>query len=119
MEEKFNGWKNYATWAIFSWISNDEGLYKHYSFRSALVSQSELAQEIKDYIEDKDELFGTYPLSNHCDVYSDLLDYAIEQCDWYEVASYFYDEKTDKPDEKTKDDEIEKGHYSSEDKDWA
>lgn len=40
---KYNGWKNYETWNVALWISNDEGLYR-------------LAKECREYSEFREQI---------------------------------------------------------------
>jgi hypothetical protein len=89
--ENYNGWKNYPTWAVNLWLSNDEGLY--YATREiaaqALKETSEdnpgdatgiLAANLKDWVTDDltPDLGATFA--------ADLLGYALACVDWYEIA---------------------------------
>lgn len=42
-DQTYNGWKNYPTWAVNLWLSNDEGLYN--STRELVRNVANDAQE--------------------------------------------------------------------------
>ena len=91
----YNGWKNYETWATALWIDNDYGSYQH---RCELVEQAKeehkdederencLASSLKDWIEEQN------PLAGNASVFADLLNSALSEIDWYEIAENFLSE---------------------------
>jgi hypothetical protein len=84
-EETHNGWRNYPTWVVNLWLSNDEGLYRALEERvEAYVGlgrpTNELAGSIKfwvveDLVPDLGASFA-----------ADLLGFALDQVDWLEIA---------------------------------
>jgi hypothetical protein len=91
-DETYNGWKNYPTWAVNLWLSNDEGLY--YATMELVSSQRTMnpglempgleRQRIADYLKHwvRDELAPDLGAS----FAADLLGYALDEVDWYEIA---------------------------------
>lgn len=83
-EKRYNGWKNYFTWAVNLWLTNEEGTY---NYINELAKQAKregnpagaLADMIKDVLTDN---APELPAS----VYSDLLGAALERVDYYEIA---------------------------------
>lgn len=86
--EKYNGYKNYCTWAVKLWIDNDRGLYEY--FREAAQEVKEeyadendrkyyLAERVKDFVE---ENAPELPAS----MYSDLMGFALGEVDFREIA---------------------------------
>ena len=82
----YNGWKNYPTWNVNLWLNNDEGLY-HQTL--AMVSETrnhaklvrvETADMLKSFVceELAPDLGASFA--------ADLLGYALDQVDWFEIA---------------------------------
>lgn len=88
----YNGWKNYQTWVTALWIDNDYGSYQ---YRCELVEQVReeheeeedrencLASSLKDWIEAQN------PIVEDASVFVDLLNSALSEVDWHEIAENF------------------------------
>ena len=85
----YQGHKNYPTWSVALWLSNDEGLY-HEARRIVRRNPRERDAEdaLKAFI---DELLPDLSAS----FASDILGWAMEQVDWSEVRETFEDESED------------------------
>jgi hypothetical protein len=97
MDEKgYNGWKNYETWLVALWINNDQGtqeiaLDMARQYKGMEHENYELSHALKDWIEEQN------PLSDNADLFTDLLNAALSEVDWYEIAeSFFEDIKNEK-----------------------
>ena len=90
--QKYNGWNNYQTWVTALWIDNDYGSYQ---YRCELVEQVKeehedeeeqencLASSLKNWIEEQN------PLADDASVFADLLNSALSEIDWQEIAENF------------------------------
>src|SRR4051812_21796931 len=97
MESRYNGWQNYETWVTNLWLSNDQNTYEYWrdlargTWRHAeatdiltreQVARHELAKQLKNQIEE----FNPCPKPGY---YSDLLNAALSEINWHEVAEDF------------------------------
>lgn len=102
-EKTYNGWRNYETWLVALWMDNDQGSYE--SFR-------ELAREIREikgrepskYLSKqevdiatladalRDEFDEASPVAEQSSVYADLMNAALSEVDWHEIAEHLLDE---------------------------
>jgi hypothetical protein len=81
-EKGYQGWKNYETWNIALWINNDQGLQSIvHDLAREITEIGELATAIKDMVEESNPLQGTSTL------YTDLLQSAIDEADFWEIAT--------------------------------
>jgi hypothetical protein len=86
---EYNGWKNYETWAVFTWLSNDQDTYNH----AVEIVRQEDADEtpypnvkLREFVE---ELFwGDETPAN---LQTDLLMNALDDVDWDAVVRAFRD----------------------------
>jgi hypothetical protein len=81
--ETYNGWKNYPTWAVNLWLSNDEGLYAG-TLARVEASKGEGRHEVADTLKAWVTLDLTPDLG--ATFAADLLGYALDCVDWYEIA---------------------------------
>jgi hypothetical protein len=94
-ETTYNGWKNYPTWAVNLWLSNDEGLYNETRERVAALNpgptyhRSETADMLRDWV--RDDLAPDLGAS----FAADLLGYALDSVDWFEIADAWIDDVSD------------------------
>lgn len=98
-DKTYNGWTNYETWLVALWIDNDSGSYGFWR---------DTAREVYEQA-DADRTFSKednakITLSKHLQgditdaapettgLYCDLLTGALQEVNWYEIASNWIDE---------------------------
>ena len=111
-DQTYNGWKNYPTWAVNLWLSNDEGLYDemtsqveqivgYTSAREPLTREEtvryEVAEAIKNFVTDDlspqiDNGQGGTETGELVGFAADLYGWALAHVDWYEIADAFLSE---------------------------
>jgi hypothetical protein len=100
-QEKYNGWTNYETWNVNLWIDNEQSSQEYWREQADEVyaetvdhpdhplmeidnqAAFELSQRIKaDYEDNAPTVSGAY---------ADLLNGALSEVNWYEIAKHMID----------------------------
>lgn len=114
----YNGWTNYETWAVALWIGNEPGSYQYWEqdqpgecYRDAVKEQLgewvfgpgadqapdidreratrdatyELSQRLKRELDDEAET----PQAVDGTMYADLLNAALREVNWFEIAEHY------------------------------
>lgn len=93
-DTRYNGWTNYETWNVALWMDNDDSEYwneqaqgvwdeseKDTTFSREERAALDLAETIKSaYEENTPTVTGPY---------ADLLNAALSEVNWYEIAQHF------------------------------
>lgn len=97
MSEKHNGWANYNTWLIYTWMNNDEDSQK---FFTEMVKDAYTMAEEQQYFTKEEEAIiilaedlkyhfvDNYEIEDVNGIYHDLLMSALSDVDWHEIASH-------------------------------
>jgi hypothetical protein len=95
----YNGWSNYETWCVNLWIENDQGMYSFAQDQAAeaweaaadesttdrkVVATRQVADALKDTFEND--------MPNVSGVWADLINAAMGEVDWDEIAQPYVDE---------------------------
>ena len=104
-DNTYNGWTNYETWAVALWINNEQASY-HY-WRNEARRHRQQASDCQQVAEGfwtpesaaqygladqlKDEFEENAPIED-AGVYADLLDGALAEVNWQEIAAGILDE---------------------------
>lgn len=95
-DQKYNGWTNYETWLVNLHLSNDQGLSESITWTLQDVQSSFGADA---YGRGSDALKAAteelLPLDSDNLFASDLLNAALGEVDWYEIAQNWMDELTE------------------------
>src|SRR5262245_40857636 len=93
----YNGWRNYETWAVHLWLSNEQDSYEYWRdlareawlhaegtdiLTREQVARRGLAERLMDEIEE-------HSPCTDAGLYADLLNAALSEVGWYEVAEAF------------------------------
>lgn len=116
MSEKYNGWTNYETWNVALWLNNDEGSQRHWQSEaqdawdsaeatSYLTREEEARLDLVGRL--KADIEEGCPLNDGGSMYSDLLNAALSEVDWDEIAGHYLDEvdKEEEPEDEDTTDE--------------
>ena len=94
-ESTHNGWTNYETWCVNLWITNDSDDYNHWRGRAAELAASLAVNEdvLKYHVGDalKEEFDDLNPLGEQANVWADLMNAALSEVDWSEIAEHLLD----------------------------
>ena len=81
---EYNGWTNYETWAVKLWMDNDEGSQELY--REMSEQYRDNAHELARAIQDDHEVIRGDLIGFTACVFTDLLNAAMSEVNWYEIA---------------------------------
>jgi hypothetical protein len=86
----YNGYNNYETWIIALWIDNDEGLLDQIiELTRGACDENDLSNTIEEFIMDPENgIIPELPTGPA----SDLLNAAISEVDWFELAELYWKE---------------------------
>lgn len=91
-DEGYNGWTNYATWAVDTWLSNDQGLY-HATLdltRDAISSAHDASGEIGRTARALQEwVTNVFAPDLGATLWADLLGSALANVNWVEIADHW------------------------------
>ena len=108
-KNEYNGWTNYETWSVHLWLTNDSDTETHWRERAG-----ELLEECKETLSANARLTGVEPFTTEekavmalekelkesveenspltdGDLYTDLLNAALSEVNWHEIAKSFVD----------------------------
>src|SRR4051812_8317451 len=86
----YNGWTNYETWVVRLWLDNEEPSYRYWTEQARHWHGREgaacsLARQLQG------ELTEASPVTEPT-VYSDLMNAALDEVNWLEIAESYLDE---------------------------
>lgn len=103
MSEKHNGWANYNTWLVYTWMNNDEDSQKFFTEmvkevytvaedQQYFTKQEEavimMAERLKEYFEEQMYFEGKTMYGLISGLMRDMLHGALSEVDWHEIASH-------------------------------
>ena len=92
----YEGYTNYETWAVNLWLNNEEGTHRYWREEAGRVrDRGKLAQRLKDELNEEAPDLGST-------LWADLLNAALSDVDWYEVAESFLEGVTDDEEEESR-----------------
>src|SRR5687768_3420585 len=100
---RYNGWSNYETWAVALWLDNERGTYEFWRDRAREASAENPPDQVGEpsrtaVLLVADELKAAHQeaaadrLESASDVFVDLINAALDDVDWVEIARHVLSE---------------------------
>ena len=84
-DEEYNGWKNYETWVVNLWLTNDEVSYNYlFDLAKETPDKFYLSKILKRDTEER--FFDIQDDGQLPGMFVDLLNSALSMVDWVEIA---------------------------------
>ena len=91
----YNGWSNYETWNVKLWLDNEQGSSEEMrDLARRARSESDLAKQIEAYVDEFKPDLGA-------SLFSDLLNTALGEVNWDEIAASYYEEEHEDDEEES------------------
>jgi len=105
-DHSYDGWCNYETWAVHLWLTDHQSSYAYCrDLAQKCVEAAPTCRQVREKIWSemdaprflfadslKDQIGQLNPLANKPSLFSDLLNSAIQEVDWHEIADAFLNE---------------------------
>lgn len=118
----YNGWTNYETWAVKLWMDNEEGSYRYWG-EQAQEAWDESADKhpnqfmdrernavsmLAERLKDEHDSQSDHPVFAAADgtVYADLLNAALSEVNWHEIAESLLEDVDKESDEETEEETV-------------
>jgi len=85
--EQFNGYSNYPTWIVTTYLQEEKKTQGFWTMREEELTREELIKELRLQIEEIQ-----IPLNVKGSIYRDLLGYAMDLINWDEVVDTLKEE---------------------------
>jgi hypothetical protein len=92
--QKYNGWTNYETWLCNMWFDNFDFTDMMDMFDNC-EAQCDVLDIIEDYIKEHVEEYVEYSLPHGDGFMHDMLNAAISEIDWRDIAEHYVDDVVD------------------------
>lgn len=91
-EEGYQGWSNYETWVVKLWIDNEEESYNYWQERAKELIRERREHLISDELKEGHEEAVEDAGIAEAGVFTDLLNSALGEVNWYEIAQSILEE---------------------------
>ena len=95
---KYNGWTNYETWAVALWLDNEQSSQEYWNEVARECAneaatdgdkQTDASCYLADQLKEHHELACNELQGVDGTVFADLLNAAISEVNWYEIAKHY------------------------------
>ena len=83
----YNGWSNYETWNVKLWLDNEQGSSEE------VRDMARRARRVGDLAESPKTMVNDAAPDLGASCFADLLNAALGEVDWYEMAESYYEEE--------------------------